>query len=97
MSQFIMKLVRERFSKYALTSTACSSRITTLETKIFDKSMEGKSIVVSILSQLQKVFTRFRDIISMDDNIEIAKIGCHQDTAFPFLLFYHVVYFISDL
>ena len=59
--------------------------------------MESKSIIVSILSELQKIFTSFRDIVGMDDYIEIAKICSHKYTAFPFLFFDHVVYFIPDL
>jgi hypothetical protein len=58
--------------------------------------MESKSIIVSVLAELEEVLTCFGNQVGMDEQTEVPQIGRHKHISFPLLLLDHVIYFIPD-
>lgn len=96
-SQFWIELIFKRLTKNRLTSCTCLGRISTLQTKIFDKPMKLEPIIVSILTKFYKILARFRYQISMHKYAKIAQISHHKYISFHFFFLNNVIDFLSDL
>ncbi len=81
-SKFGVKLILKWLPENALSSWTCSSRVSSLEAKVFDKSMKSHSIVVPILRKFNEILAGFWYEIRMYENTEVSQVGHHQDITF---------------
>lgn len=79
MRQFWMKFIFEFLTIDALTTTTCACRVTSLDHKISDNTMENSSIIIILLRQFDEVFRCLRDFVREDLEGDITMIGVECD------------------
>lgn len=72
-------LISKSLTPDGLSPSACASRISALDHKIFDDSMENNSIVVPFRYKTEKVLACFRSDIGFQCDFKISKVRFKND------------------
>jgi hypothetical protein len=70
--QLRVKLIGKRTAKDTLSARTSASGIATLHAEIFNETVECKSIIIAVLTQLYEVLTCFGNKIGMDEKGKVA-------------------------